>query len=130
MKTHTIFIYYIGYLTIKDSKYVKTNNVNHLYLIFGKVNGYFEEIDENKFLTLVPTNESKEIIKKYEELQSRIRDLIRSITENSDNFDKKYMKIKFNSDDDLPLSNGNHDNSIIAVRAIFYEKGNFIHKFS
>ena len=24
------------------------------------MNGYFEEIDENKYLTLVPTNESKE----------------------------------------------------------------------
>ena len=32
------------------------------------MNGYFEEINKNKFLTLVPTNKSKEIIKKYEEL--------------------------------------------------------------
>ena len=29
---------------------------------------------------LVPTNKSKEIIKNYEELRSKIRDLIRSIT--------------------------------------------------
>ena len=28
------------------------------------VNGYFEEINGNKYLTLVPTNESKEITKK------------------------------------------------------------------
>ena len=27
-----ILIYYIGYVTIKDSKYVKINNVNLLYL--------------------------------------------------------------------------------------------------
>ena len=47
-------------------------------------------------LTLVPTNESNEIIKKYEELLNKIRDLIRSITENSDDYDKKYMKIKVN----------------------------------
>ena len=32
-----IFIYYIGYVTIKDSKYVKINSVNPLYLIFSKV---------------------------------------------------------------------------------------------
>ena len=50
-------------MTIKDSKYVKINSVNPLYLIFGKVNGYFEEINGNKFLTLVPTNESKEKLK-------------------------------------------------------------------
>ena len=43
-------------------------------------------------------NESKEKIKKYEELWIKIRDLIRSITKNSENYDKKYMKIKFNSD--------------------------------
>ena len=54
-----ILIYYIGYVTIKDSKYIKIN-VNPLYLIFDKVNGYFEEINGNKYLTIVPTNESKE----------------------------------------------------------------------
>ena len=41
-----ILIYYIGYVTIKISKYVKINSVNPLYLI----------------LMLVPTNESKEKI--------------------------------------------------------------------
>ena len=70
MKSYTknILIYYIGYMTIKDSKYVKINSVNSLYLIFNKVNGYFEEINGNNYLTLVPTNENKEKIKKYEEL--------------------------------------------------------------
>ena len=55
-----ILIYYIGYVTIKDLKYVKINSANPLYLIFNKVNGYFEEINGNKYLTIVPTNESKE----------------------------------------------------------------------
>ena len=32
--------------------------------MFNKINGYFEEINENKYLTLVSTNESKENIKK------------------------------------------------------------------
>ena len=45
-------IYYTGYVMIKDSKYVKINSVNLLHLIFNKVNEYFEEIDENKYLTL------------------------------------------------------------------------------
>ena len=67
-------------MTIKDSKYIKINSVNPLYLIFGKVNGYFEEVNGNKYLTLAPTNESKEIIKKYEELCSKIRDLFTSVT--------------------------------------------------
>ena len=52
-------IYYIGYVTIKDSKYVKVNNVSPLYLLFNKVNRYFEETNGNKYLTLVATDENK-----------------------------------------------------------------------
>ena len=73
-----------------------------MYCIFNKINGYFEEINGNTYLTLVPSNACKEKIKKYEELWSKIRDLIRSVTKNSDDNDEKYMKIKFNSDDELP----------------------------
>ena len=61
-----ILLYYIWYVTTKGSNYVKINSVNPFYLIINKVNGYFKEIDRNKCLSLVPTNESKEIIKKYE----------------------------------------------------------------
>ena len=55
-----IVIYCIGYVTIKDLKYVKINSVNPLYLIFGKVNGYFKKINKSKYLMLVPTIEGKE----------------------------------------------------------------------
>ena len=91
-------------MTIKE--YVKIYSVNILNLIFRYMNGYFEEINGNKYLTIVATNESKEKIKKYEELGIKIRDLIRSITKNSDDYDydEKYMKIKFNSDDELHLN--------------------------
>ena len=68
------------------------------------MNGYFEEINEKKYLTRVPTNESKEKIKKYGELWIKIRDLTRSITKSLDDYDEKYMKIKFLSDDNLPLN--------------------------
>ena len=73
-----ILIYYIGYVTIKE--YIKIYSVNLLYLIFQYLNGYFEEINGNKYLTLVPTNESKEKIQKYEKLWIKIKDLIRSMT--------------------------------------------------
>ena len=102
-------------MTIKDSKYVKIGSVNPLYFIFSKINGYFEEINGNKYLTLVTTNESKEKIKKYEELWIKIRDLIRSITKNSYDYDEQYMKIKFNSDDELPLQKSIDISSMIIV---------------
>ena len=73
---------------------MKNNSVNPSYFIINKVNGNFEDINKNKYLTLVPSNESKEKIKKYEELRSKIKDLIRSVTKNADNYDKKYIKIK------------------------------------
>ena len=65
-----IFIYYIGYVTIE--KDLKMYSVNPLHLIFNKVNGYFKEIDGNKYLTLVPTNESKEKLKRYGKIWSKL----------------------------------------------------------
>ena len=45
-KSHkNILIYYIAYVTIKDSKYVKINSVNLLDLMFNRINEYFEEIN-------------------------------------------------------------------------------------
>ena len=44
-------------MTIKKGQ--KNYSVNPLYLNFGKMNGYFEEINGNKYLALVPTNERK-----------------------------------------------------------------------
>ena len=41
------------------------------------MNGCFEGINGNKYLTLLTANESKEKIRKYEELWSKIRDLLR-----------------------------------------------------
>ena len=66
-----ILVYYIGYVTIK--KYVNIYSVNPLYLIFRYINVYFEEINKNKYLMVVPTNKSKEKIKKYEDLWIKIR---------------------------------------------------------
>ena len=62
-------------MTIKND--LKTYSVNPLYLIFGKVKGYFEVINVNKYLRLVTANESKGKVKKYAGI--KIRDLIRSI---------------------------------------------------
>ena len=68
-------------------------------------------------MTLVPTDESKDTLKSIKKLWNKIRYFIRSITNNLDSYDKKYMKIKFNSDDDLPRY------MIIVFRSVFH-KGN------
>ena len=90
------------------------------------MNGYFEEINGNKYLTLVPTNESKEKFKKYEELWIRIRDLIKSVTKKLDDYDydEKYIKIKFDSDDELRLNKTIEFPTITIVVRAFFLKNN------
>ena len=56
-------------------------------------------------------------LKKYDKIWSKIRDLIRSITNNTDDYDEKYMKIKSNSDDNLLLQKTMElRNMVIVVR--------------
>ena len=65
---------------------------------------------------------AKKKIWKYEELWIKIKNLISSITKNSDDSDKKYMKIKFNSDDELPPNKTIQiPTKAIVVRAIVLE---------
>ena len=69
---------------------------------------------------------AKKKIKEYEELWGKIRDLIRSITKNSDDYDGKCTKIKFNSDDKFPLNEMiNIPSMIVVVRAVFHENTKF-----
>ena len=57
---------------------------------------------------------------------SKFRDLIRSITKNSDDYDEKYMKIEFDSDDNLALNKTIEIHNVtIVVRAISYENNNY-----
>ena len=70
----------------------------------------------------------KKKLKKYGELWIKIRDQIRSVTKNSDNYDydEKYIKIKFDSDDELPLNKTIEIPTIVVVvRAIFLENNKY-----
>ena len=86
------------------------------------MNEYIEKSNENKYMTFSPIDGSKDILQKSVELWDKIRDLIRSISNNSDDYDKKYMKRKFISDDDLPLKEELElYNRIVVVRSVFNE---------
>ena len=60
-KSYKNILIYYTILDVWRSK-IQNNSVNPLHLIFKKVTEYFEDVNENKYLTLVPTNESKEKI--------------------------------------------------------------------
>ena len=67
-----------------------------------------------------------EKIKKHEEVGRKIRDLVRSITENSNDYDDKYMKIKFNSDYELPLNKMiEFPDMAIIFKAVFQENNKY-----
>ena len=73
-------------------------------------------------LKLAPTNESKGIMKEDEELWSKIRYLTSSINKNSDDYGEKYLKIKFNLDNELPLNKMIEICSMVIIaRAVFHE---------
>ena len=59
---------------------------------------------------------------KYEEIWSKIKHLIGSITKNSDDYDERYMTIKIYQDDELPLNKTIEISSmIIVVRAVYHK---------
>ena len=71
---------------------------------------------------LVPTDESQDTLRNCKELWNNVTDLISSIANTSDNYDEKYKKIKFSSDDNLPLRKTLElRNMVIIVRSLFHE---------
>ena len=65
-------------------------------------------------------------LKKYKELWSKIRSLIRLIIKNSDDYDGKHMKTKFDSSDELPLNKTIEIyNATIVGRAVFHENNKY-----
>ena len=73
-----IFIH-IGYNTKKDSEYVNIHSVNPLYPIINKSDGFIEGNYESKSLILAFTDNNKEVLKKYEKLSNRMKNLIENI---------------------------------------------------
>ena len=60
-----IDIYYTGYVTIKNSRYVNNHSVNPLYFIVDTVDRFIEEKEGNKYLNFAFTNNNKDVLEKY-----------------------------------------------------------------
>ena len=102
-----INIYYIVYITIKKTDdYENIYSVNPLYLRINHASGYIEEKNGNNYLVFNDSvNENKEVLKIYAEIWGGIKYEIKTINSGKENdYRKDYMKIKFDSDDDLPLN--------------------------
>ena len=90
------------------------NSVNPLYLIFNKIDGFIEEKNDDKYLNIGLTDRNSEVLEKYSEVWNGIKDCIEKINNNKlGEYGKDYMKIKFNSDDNIPLNKQLHFPTII-----------------
>ena len=101
-----ISIYYIEYIATKSiTDYENITSVSTLYLIINDVDVYIEENDKNKYLSFASTNDNKEVLKKYIKLWDEVKYHIQTINDDEfSEYGKDYMKIKFDSDDNLPLN--------------------------
>ena len=96
-----------------------------MYLTITHARGYIEcnSVEGkgvDKYLVFNSIDENKELLKKCNDVFNEIRNKIKKISGNEYDYEKDYMKIKFNSDDDLPLNKPlKFHNTIISIRSVF-----------
>ena len=95
-----------------------------MYVIADQASRYIEEKGVNKYLVFDSTDENKELLKHYNDVFNGIMDKIKEISNDECDCEKDYMKIKFNSDDNLPLNKPlNFHNMTITIRSVIKEDG-------
>ena len=120
-----ISIYYIGYVTKMPE--CNINSVNPLYLLIGELDGFIEEKEGKKYLNISLTYDNNDVLIKYAEDRSGIKDQIKMINDGSvGEYGKDYLKIKFDSDDNLPLNKILKFRVLtIVIRNIFEKDGKY-----
>ena len=126
-KYKNVDIYYIGCITMKNSDYIKINCVNPLYLIIDQADGSIDEKNGNKYLISADTDKNKEVLEKYTKLWNELKYHMKTINVGKPGqYEKDFMKIKFNSDDNLSLNKTlKFHNLTIVVRSVFQEDGKY-----
>ena len=122
-------VYYIGYITKKSQWHVFS--VNPLYLMINKIKGHFEEVDGDKYV--IVSSENGDIMQKYREVFDGIKETIKKINDYGQpvKYDDNYMKIKFNTDDNIPLNKIIYFTTItIIIRPVTKKMVNIILNFS
>ena len=122
-----IGIYNIGYITIKKIDDCENiYSVNLLYLLVNHTNKFIEQKNGNKYLIFDSTDENKELLKIYNDVWNGIKNKIEEVSSGECDYEKDYIKIRFNSDDDLPLNKLLKFHLMtITIRSVFEEDGKF-----
>ena len=86
------------------------------------MNGYIEEINEDIYLVYDDTYENNKLLKRYCDVFDGIMDKIKKIDDDLLEYAKDYMKIRFSSDDSLPLNKQlKFYNMTVTNRCVFSE---------
>ena len=106
------------------SGYVKEKDLKPLYINIDHASGYIKEKGVNKNLVFDSTDENKKLLKKCDNIWNGIKIKIKEVDDSEFNYEKDYVKIKFNSDDNLPLNKRPKFHLMtITIRSIFKEDG-------
>ena len=116
-------IFNIVYVTIKRiGDCYDVNSVNPLYLRINDASGYIKEVNKDKYLVLDDTGENKELLKICNNVFNELIDKIKKIDDDWLEYTKGYKKIKFNSDDNLPLNKQLKFHTMtVTIRCVFSE---------
>ena len=96
--------YHIKCITMKSLDHGNIECENSLLSFVNNVDGYIEKENEDKYLIFASTDQNKEALKKYTELWDEIKNQIKTIYGGKQiEYKKDFTKIRFESDDDLPL---------------------------
>ena len=100
---HITCIYYINY------------DIDPFYLVIDNLKGHFKKNDDNKYLTIIFTSESRKMM--YETIWEKIKEVINN---KISNYNKDYTVFKFDSNDVLPLDTIINIHSLgIIIRSVF-----------
>ena len=106
----------------KNGDYYDVNSVYPLYLRIDNASGYLEEINKDKYLIFDVRDENKGLLKRYDDVFNGLIDKIKEIDDDWLGYTKHYTKIKFNSDDNLPLNKPlKFYQMTITIRCVFSE---------
>ena len=105
IKNTDAVIYEIKCITIQSINNQNIDGGISFCLSFSDVDAYIIEENKNKHLIFVLTENNKEVLEQYKKLWSENKKKIKSINSGeSIKYKNDFMKIRFDSYDDLPLS--------------------------
>ena len=94
--------------------------------MINKIKGHFEEVDGDKYLII--SSENGDIMQKYQDVFDGIKEIFKKVNDYSQRikYDDNYMKIKFNTGDNILLNKIVYFPTItIIIRSVTQKDGTY-----